>query len=175
MLCVEQSRVFLVFYLNVRMRISNFFKLLVCILIPLGVGGFAGMATANGIDSWYITLVKPSFNPPNAIFAPVWTFLYLLMGISFYLVIQSARGQQLFRAYLIFGGQLLLNFIWSFLFFYFQEIGWALAEIVLLWLSILGMIVFFHGINKTAAYLLIPYLCWVSFATFLNFTLYQLN
>ena len=149
--------------------------LLICLLIPLAIGGISGFATATSITDWYVTLNKPSFNPPNYLFAPVWTSLYTLMGISLFIIWRSPEGRNRNNALLIFAVQLALNFFWSFLFFKFNLIGVALVEIVLLWTSILMMIIYFKRISKLAAYIQIPYLLWVSFATVLNAAIWFLN
>jgi len=135
------------------------------------VGGVAGIFT-NG---WYRTLNAPSFNPPDWIFGPVWSMLYLLMGISLYMIWIEVDSALKSKAIRIFFLQLALNFVWSFLFFYFNNIDLALAEIVLLWITILWMIIQFMQINKAAAFLNIPYLLWVSFATALNIAFATLN
>ncbi len=155
--------------------IKIFITLLICLLIPLSIGGISGFATATSITDWYVALNKPSFNPPNYLFAPVWTTLYALMGISLFLVWKSPEGRDRNNALVIFAVQIALNFIWSFLFFKFNLIGVALVEIVLLWISILMMIIFFRRISKLAAFLQIPYLLWVSFATILNSAIWHLN
>jgi tryptophan-rich sensory protein len=149
-------------------------SLISCILIPLLVGGISGIATVSGIKDWYVHLNKPFFNPPNYLFGPVWSLLYLLMGISFYIILQSKSVAKK-RAILIFFIQLFLNFWWSFLFFKFQLLGISMIEIMLMWLSILWMIIEFKKINKIAAYLQIPYLVWVTFATLLNASIWYLN
>lgn len=148
---------------------------LVCLAIPLAVGGISGFATVTGIDTWYSTINKPSFNPPNWLFAPVWTTLYALMGIGLFLVWRSPESQDRKNALTIFGIQLFLNFCWSFLFFYFESPGIAFMEILVLWVSILMMIFFFRKVSPTAAYLQIPYLLWVSFASVLNASIWWLN
>jgi benzodiazapine receptor len=150
-------------------------KLLLCILLPLVVGGISGYFTAGNITTWYTTLHKPSFNPPNYLFGPVWTSLYTLMGISFYLVLNKAKAADTFKLTGIFIVQLLLNFLWSFIFFKFHQLGFALLEIILLWVSILSMIILFYKTSKWAALINIPYLLWVSFATILNLSFYLLN
>ena len=152
-----------------------FITILICLLIPLAIGGISGFATATSITDWYVTLNKPSFNPPNYLFAPVWTTLYALMGISLFLVWKSPEGRDRNNALVIFAVQIALNFIWSFLFFKFNLVGVALVEIVLLWISILMMIIFFRRISKLAAFLQIPYLLWVSFASVLNAAIWFLN
>lgn len=150
-------------------------KILVSIILPLSVGAIAGIATAQSIPEWYVTLNKPSFNPPNWIFGPVWTTLYILMGISLFLVWKQDPGKERNRAILIFSLQLLLNFAWSFIFFYFRMIDFALIEIILLWITIVVMLVLFYKIKPIASYINIPYLLWVTFATVLNTSYYFLN
>jgi len=150
-------------------------KLVVSLLITLAVGLIAGLATASAIGTWYAHLEKPSFNPPNWLFMPVWSLLYILMGISLYLVWKKPDTPQRNMALTIFSIQLVLNFIWSFIFFNLQRIGLALADIILLWLFILLTINTFRHLSKTSAALLVPYLLWVSFATVLNMAIYKLN
>ena len=150
-------------------------KLLICILIPLLVGSISGYFTSTSITTWYLTLHKPLFNPPNYLFAPVWTTLYILMGISLFLVLNKAKDLEKSKIIFVFSIQLILNFLWSFLFFKFQQLGFALAEILLMWCSILSMIIIFYKTNKLAALLNIPYLLWVSFATILTYNIYILN
>lgn len=149
--------------------------LFICLLIPLAIGGISGFATATSINDWYVTLNKPSFNPPNYLFAPVWTLLYLLMGISVFIIWRSPIGRNRTNALIIFAIQITLNFIWSFLFFKFNLVGLAMVEIVVMWFSIIVMIIYFNRISKFAAYLQIPYLLWVSFATILNSAIWILN
>ena len=155
--------------------IKVFSTLVICLLIPMAIGGISGFATATSIADWYVTLNKPSFNPPNYLFAPVWTLLYLLMGVSLFTIWRSQIGQNRTNALFIFTIQLTFNFFWSFLFFKFNLLGLALVEIVLLWTSILLMIIIFKRISKLAAFLQIPYLLWVSFATILNSAIWFLN
>lgn len=154
---------------------NKYFKLALCITLPLLVGGISGFATANSINDWYLHINKPSFNPPNYLFGPVWTTLYILMGISFYMILQKASHEIRKKAVNIFSIQLLLNFCWSFIFFNFQLPGFAFIEIIMMWISILMMIINFYKINKTAALLQIPYLMWVSFASILNGSIWYLN
>ena len=150
-------------------------KLIVSLALPLGVGAIAGTFTSAAIQDWYVTLNRPSFNPPNWLFAPVWTTLYLIMGISLFLVWRCPPDKQRNRALLAFAVQLILNFGWSFFFFYFKTIGFALVEIIILWCSIVVMIILFHRKKPVAAYINIPYLLWVSFATVLNAAYFALN
>jgi len=151
------------------------FKFIIALVLPLLVGGIAGIFTSQSVTGWYSTLNKPSFNPPDWIFGPVWTALYLLMGISFFILwLKPADGNRN-RAILVFLIQLLLNFGWSFFFFYFEMIAVAFIEIIILWISILVMILNFYKISRPAALLQIPYLLWVSFAAVLNGAIFFLN
>lgn len=150
-------------------------KLIVSIIVPLGLGSIAGIFTAQSVPEWYATLNRPSFNPPNWIFGPVWTMLYVLMGISLFMIWKQDMSKERNLAILVFMLQLLLNFGWSFIFFYFNMIGLALIDIILLWIFIVIMLVFFYKIKPIAAYINIPYLLWVSFATVLNGSYYILN
>jgi len=150
-------------------------KFLISILLPLSLGAIAGMFTSQSVPEWYATLNRPSFNPPNWIFGPVWTTLYILMGISFFLIWKQEASKVRNRAILIFLLQLLLNFAWSFIFFYFNMTGLALVEIILLWISNVMMLVVFYKIKPIASYINIPYLLWVTFATVLNASYYILN
>ena len=157
------------------MKILNFLIPLICILLPLIIGSLSGLANVGSINTWYAQLNKPSFNPPGYLFGPVWTVLYLLMGISLYLIWKSHDGKIWEYALIVFGVQMVLNFAWSFIFFYFRQPGWALADIVALWIFILIMIFVFYKINKVSALIQIPYLLWVSFATVLNASIWSLN
>jgi len=151
-------------------------KLFIAILIPVLVGLVSGFFTSSGVQGWYAVANKPWFNPPNWIFAPVWTTLYVLMGIALYFVWKTpADGPIKQTANTLFGIQLTLNFFWSVIFFTLQQPGWALAEIILMWFMILLTILWFGKISSTAAWLMVPYICWVSFATVLNFYIYKLN
>jgi benzodiazapine receptor len=142
------------------------------ILVCLFVGG-SGSAFPPG--EWYRQLVKPPLNPPPWVFGPVWTLLYILMGLSAWLVWRRP-GWPAARAPLgLFGVQLFLNALWSWLFFGWHRVDLALVDIVLLWAAILGTLVAFGRIRRTAAWLLGPYLLWVSFAVYLNAALWWLN
>lgn len=154
---------------------NKFVLLLLCLLIPLIVGFLSGMATAESITTWYAGLNKPSFNPPNYLFGPVWTLLYTLMGVSLFLILRVGPHPLRSKAIVIFSVQLVLNALWSFLFFAFHAPGWALLEIGLLWVCILYMIFMFGRISRVAGLLQIPYLLWVTFATLLNAAIYYLN
>jgi tryptophan-rich sensory protein len=129
--------------------------------------------TASSVSTWYAALNKPSFNPPSWVFGPVWITLYTLMGISLYLVWRSGSRDWVVLG--VFGFQLVLNALWSILFFGMQSPGIAFAEIIVLLLSILLTMVLFFTVSRTASYLLIPYALWVSFAAVLNFAIWRLN
>lgn len=152
-------------------------KLFISILIPLLIGGIAGYFTSSGVEGWYAVANKPWFNPPNWIFAPAWTVLYIVMGIALYLVWKEETIAPVVKrnAIVLFAIQLTLNFFWSLIFFKLQQSGWALVEIMVMWLAILFTILWFGNISATAAWLLVPYICWVSFATVLNFSIWRLN
>ncbi len=157
------------------MKRNSIFILILCIALPLLLGFIAGQVTRAEIVSWYITLNKPSFNPPNWIFFPVWTMLYLLMGISSYMIWREANSPQRTNALRIYGLQLLLNFLWSVLFFGMHSVGLALVDIFVLWLLIIAMIILFKRIRPLSGYMQIPYLLWVSFATLLTASIFWLN
>jgi translocator protein len=157
------------------MKPKNNMKLVYSLLITIGVGAIAGFATASNINAWYAKLSKPSFNPPNWIFGPVWTVLYILMGIALFLVWKQPASDKKSKALGFFFLQLFLNFCWSFIFFYFHRIGLALIDICLLWIFIIVTIFLFSGFSKPASWLLVPYICWVSFATILNAAIFKLN
>lgn len=154
---------------------NNTVKLIISIALPVLVGAVSGFFTVTGDGSWYQTINKPSWNPPGWVFGPVWTTLYILMGIAFYLVWKSPASGGRKTALVLFGIQLLLNFCWSFIFFNQQQIGMALAEILVLWIFILLSIFAFARLSKAAAWLLVPYISWVSFATILTYTIWTLN
>jgi translocator protein len=154
---------------------TNTVKFILCIFLPVFVGAVSGFATIGDLSGWYSQLEKPSFNPPAQLFGPVWTTLYILMGISSFLILRSNANAIKERSGIIYFIQLALNFAWSFLFFSFHMIGIAFAEMIVLWFLILFMIITFYRINKTAALLQIPYLLWVSFAAILNFSILILN
>jgi len=146
------------------------------IAITLSIGALGGYATAQSVKTWYPLLNKPSFNPPNWLFAPVWTSLYILIGIAAYLVwVKRDQVQHFPRTVAIYFIQLILNLAWSFIFFYLHEIGFALAEIIALLLVVILNAVMFYKIDKWAGLLFIPYILWVSFASFLTYNLFILN
>ena len=151
-----------------------FSKIIICVILCVGLGAASGFSTADSINGWYQTIQKPSWNPPNWVFAPVWTLLYALMGISLALIWHN-RHVLKNAALAFFVVQFVLNLLWSYIFFGRQNMQLALMEIILMWIMIFLTIFYFYRIHKIAAWLMIPYLLWVSFATFLNYTLYTLN
>lgn len=151
-------------------------KLFISILIPLLVGGIATFFTTSGVNGWYAMANKPSFNPPNWLFAPVWTALYIMMGIALFLVWKSEGDKAIKQtAFILFAVQLLLNFLWSFIFFYAKQPGWAFVDIIAMWIAILLTIIWFTKISITASWLLVPYIFWVTFASLLNFYIWRHN
>ena len=143
----------------------------------LAVGYFSSIVTRENIPTWYALINKPSFNPPNWVFAPVWTALYILMGYAAGRVWNRLEVDEINvkKAFLFFLIQLALNALWSFLFFGLQNPFLASIEIILLWLMIYETYKQFKNIDKIAAYLLLPYLAWVSFAAVLTFSIWYLN
>ena len=151
-------------------------KLLASILVCELAGILATPFTITAIPSWYSALNKPFFSPPNWIFAPVWTILYFLMGVSLFLIWQKGfKNKKSKEALYFFAVQLFLNFIWSILFFGLRSPILGLIDIIALWGVIAITIIKFYKISKPASYLLIPYLLWVSFASFLNLSIVLLN
>jgi benzodiazapine receptor len=148
---------------------------LLSLIIPLAVGGISGFFTVSAIPGWYQTIQKPSWNPPNWVFGPVWTTLYVLMGIAMYLIWTQPRTEQRQRALYLNAAQLILNFFWSLIFFNLHAIGWALIEIIILWVVIVQTMFAYDRVYKPAAWLLLPYIVWVTFATILNGTIWWLN
>ncbi|MFM9825531.1 TspO/MBR family protein [Flavobacterium sp.] len=152
-------------------------RILVVVVTCLAIGYFSGMVTRSAITTWYPTLVKPSFNPPNWIFAPVWSMLYVMMGVAAGLVWNRIESEKelVKKALVVFAVQLALNALWSFLFFGLKNPMLAGIEIIILWLMIFETYIQFSKINKIAGYLFIPYLLWVSFAMVLNGSIWWLN
>lgn len=151
-------------------------KLVIAIVVSQLAGIIGSLFTTPAINGWYVTLVKPDINPPAWIFGPVWTTLFILMGISAFLIWRKGLDRRDVKIALgIFIVQLVLNTLWSILFFGFHSPGLALIEIAVLWVVILITIVMFSKISKPAAWLLLPYILWVSFASYLNYLIYTLN
>ena len=152
------------------------FPFIISLAITLAIGFVASIFTRPEIGGWYATLKKPSFNPPNIAFPLVWTILYVLMAIAAYLVWKQRNRVVTYRTTaVIYFIQLLLNFFWSIVFFGMHQILGALVIIVLLWVSLIFNIKWFGKFSKTAAWLLVPYILWVSFAGLLNLNIYLLN
>jgi len=143
------------------------------IIVSQLAGVIGSIFTTSSIASWYQYLVKPGFNPPNWLFGPVWVSLYTLMGVASWLVWKRNKrmGVEL-KVFLI---HLLFNSLWLILFFGLQRPGWAFLEILLLWLMILYLTIKFYSLVKWAGWLMVPYFLWVSFASFLNYYIWQLN
>jgi tryptophan-rich sensory protein len=156
---------------------SKIVKIAIALIVCLTVGYSASLVTRPSVESWYPTIIKPVFNPPNWIFMPVWTFLYILMAVAAGLVWDKIKEQneEVKKALGFFLIQLTLNAIWSYLFFGLKNPMLALIEIAILWLMIYETHLKFIKINKIAGYLLIPYLAWVGFATILNASIWWLN
>lgn len=140
----------------------------------LGTAALGAAWTNLSIGDWYVTLKKPSWNPPNWVFGPVWTTLYIGMAIAAWLI-WRARGRDRWLPLFLFGVQLVLNAAWSPLFFGLRNPGMALADVILLWSAIVATIVAFWRVSASAAALLLPYLAWVSFATALNWAIWSMN
>lgn len=156
--------------------LKNILACVLCILIPLAIGGISGYITSDEINGWWFdSLSKPSFQPPDKVFGPVWSALYLLMGISLFLVWKSPKTDLRKTALWVFGIQLVLNFWWSILFFSFHLLFISIIDITIMWALILYMIILFRRTKASAGYLNIPYLLWVSFATVLNISIWILN
>lgn len=158
------------------MKINNAYKAIISIAGCELAGIIGSVFTVSEISTWYATLNKSVINPPGWVFGPAWTTLYALMGIAFFLVWKSgAKQKEKRRAFAVFGVQLFLNAAWSLLFFGLHNPGFALVDIILMWCAIVGTMVVFYRISKPAAYLLIPYLAWVTFASYLNYVVWALN
>jgi translocator protein len=142
------------------------------VALCLSVAAVGGFATASSVIDWYPTLNKPSWNPPSWLFGPVWTVLYIMMAVAAWLVWKQDGSRP---ALILWGGQLALNLAWSFLFFGARSPILGLIDIIGLWLAIAATIFLFAQKSRVAAYLMVPYLCWVSFATALNAAIVMLN
>jgi translocator protein len=148
---------------------NKYFALAAFLILCLAVGGGAGFLTAQSVVTWFPTLVKPSFNPPAWLFAPVWTTLYIMMAVAAWLVWLRKGSLALFYV------QLALNFTWSLLFFGLHSPAMALVDIAAMWVAILLTLLGFWKVDARAGWLLVPYLAWVSFASLLNASIWWLN
>jgi benzodiazapine receptor len=147
-------------------------NLITCLAIPLAVGGLSSLLTQNSMETFTV-LNKPSLSPPGWLFPVVWTILYIFMGIASYLVLTADKSSE--TALTLYGVQLIFNFFWSIIFFNLNLYLFAFIWLILLWLLILGTMLAFYQISKPAAYLMLPYLLWVTFAGYLNYSIYLLN
>lgn len=148
---------------------------LINLFIPLAVGGFSALLTMNSMES-FEKINQPPLSPPGWLFPVVWTILYILMGISAYLVTtSSATDRQKRNAFIVYGAQLFFNFLWSIIFFNREDYLFAFIWLIALWILIIANIILFYRISKPAGLLLIPYLLWVTFAGYLNFAIYLIN
>ncbi|MCI3135641.1 TspO/MBR family protein [Phenylobacterium aquaticum] len=148
----------------------------ISIVLALAVGAIGGLATASSVTSWYVTLTKPVFNPPNAVFGPVWTTLYILMAVAAWRVWEVApAGPVRRRAITLYAAQLGLNLAWSLIFFGLRRPDLALAEIAVLLAAVIATAIAFWRIDRPAGLMLVPYAAWVSFASVLNFAIWRLN
>lgn len=153
-------------------RLFNLAALPISILIVLAAASFGGM---YGPGEWYAGIAKPSWNPPNWVFGPVWTFLYVSMAVAAWLVFIQRHKKPVRLALAVYALQLLLNALWSFLFFGLHRMGLAFAEIIILEALIVLTAILFWPLSRAAAMLFVPYIAWVAFASLLNFTLWRLN
>lgn len=156
---------------------QKYLRIIYCVTICLVIGFLSGKVTQSSISTWYPTLQKPSFNPPNWIFAPVWTTLYILMGIAAGLIWNemNSKEKEVKQGLKFFVIQLALNALWSYLFFGLQNVFLAAIEVILLVLMIYETYLKFKPIHKNASYLLLPYIAWVSFASVLTWSIWFLN
>jgi len=159
-----------------KIKSFNVIRLIIAILICQMIGLIGAVFTSSSVSTWYVTLTKPSFNPPNWVFAPVWTTLYIMMGISAFLVWEKGLEDQKVKTSLsIFGIQLILNLSWTIIFFGLKSTMGGLVVIIILWFLILLTILHFYKLSKVAGIILLPYIMWVSFATVLNTAIVILN
>lgn len=149
-------------------------KFLLCLAIPLGVGGVSALLTSGNMQL-FEEINKPPLSPPGWLFPVVWTILYISMGVALYLVVMAKDTKNNLPAYISFGVQLFFNFFWSIIFFNARAFLFAFIWLVLLWVAIVANIYFFYQVNKTAGKILILYLIWVTFAGYLNFGIFLLN
>jgi translocator protein len=151
-------------------------KLIASMVACEGAGGIGAIFTTPAIPTWYKSLKKPTFTPPNSVFGPIWITLYLLMAIAIFLVWREGLSQEgVTIAFAVFWGQLVLNTLWSVIFFGIRSLLGGMVVIVLLWIAILFNIILFFGVSPIAAGLLIPYIIWVTVAVNLNVQVWKLN
>lgn len=157
-------------------RFQDVLRLFISLAACFSAGFIGSIFTGDSVHNWYTFLLKPSFTPPSWLFAPVWFLLYILMGISAFLIWRKGvRDFQVKEGMIIFIIQLFLNILWSYAFFGLKSPLYGLIVIVPLWTAILLTIINFYRVSKTASFLLIPYIIWISYATALNFSIYLMN
>ena len=157
-------------------NLKELVRLIASILIVFIAGTIGSIATLSQIPTWYAALVKPSWAPPNWLFGPVWTTLYILIGIALFLVWKEGINRKDVKlAISVFVVQLVLNVLWSVIFFGYNSLLGGLIVIIILWIAILANIIFFYRVSKSAGLLLVPYIVWVSIASYLNYSVYLLN
>jgi len=157
-------------------RLRDLLKLVASIAVSLSAGAIGSVFTAPAISTWYTTLTKPSFTPPGWLFGPAWTTLYVLMGLSAFLVWRKGTGRPDVRqALTFFLAQLVLNALWSVAFFGLHSPLYGLIVILALWVVLFCTLTRFFRLSRAAGWLLVPYLAWVSFAAVLNFSIWKLN
>jgi tryptophan-rich sensory protein len=144
----------------------------ISVLLSFGAASFGAIF---GPGAWYASLAKPTWNPPGWVFGPVWTVLYLMMAVAAWVVWRSGRPAAVALPLALYGVQLVLNALWSWIFFGLHRPGLAFAELLCLWLAILGTMLCFHRHSRAACWMLAPYLAWVSFASVLNLAIWRLN
>lgn len=154
---------------------ESWVSLLPFVVVCFTAAGIGSLVTNSSVKTWYSQLNRPAWTPPNWIFAPVWTTLYLMMAISAWLVWRGWNWSAARFALVLFGIQLALNILWSVVFFGWRKVGPAFAEILLLWMMIIATTVAFYPLSLLAAWLLLPYVVWVAFASYLNFRIWQMN
>ena len=153
----------------------NIAKSIASLLLTVGLGTLSSLFTISQISTWYATLIKPSFNPPNFLFAPVWVILYSLMAISFYIIWNKEPSEKRDKALTLFIVQMVFNILWSFIFFNQHELFLAFLDIVLMWIFIVLSMISFYKISPKASLLLIPYIIWVTYASILNLAIWNFN
>ncbi len=155
---------------------SKWWKLIIAIAVSELAGIIGSIFTVSAIPNWYTTLAKPALNPPSWIFGPVWITLYALMGTATFLVwTKGLERDDVRKALRVFGFQLVLNAAWSIVFFGLKSPGWAFANIVLMWIAIIWTMILFYKVSKPAMWLLVPYILWVTFASYLNYSIWMIN
>jgi benzodiazapine receptor len=157
-----------------KQKVKNIGLFIGCLILCQAAGGIGTIATIPNIPTWYASLNKPSFQPPNWLFGPVWTILYTIMAVVLYILIRSDHPIKR-KAIAVFSAQLILNAIWSFLFFEYHLLAISLAEILLLLATLIYFTIIVRPISRTAMYCFLPYIAWVSFASLLNAGVWYLN